>query len=136
MPLNFGKMMSRNRSSGTVPTIHEDHEGGTHHTEHSLAEHHGKAALPFFASPVDPEALKWLERRKRASSGVARSGTVAQFESESKETESGLAHRIFRKQHEASTLELFFDLFFVGNMAVFTTKSAHVDLQCKLFASS
>jgi len=128
MPFNLGKLMSRSRSSDTVSTAPE---AGIHHTEHSHAEHHAKAPLPFFASPVDPEALKWLERRKRASTGLAKSGSVDQFESDTKITESRLANRIFRKQHEASSLELFFDLFFVGNLAVFTTKSAHVDLQCK-----
>lgn len=99
-----------------------------HHSEHSHAESHKRGPLPFIASPIDPEALKWLAKRKRAS-GVGKSTSAAAFEADG--TESALAQRIFRKQHEASSLELFFDLFFVGNLAVYTTISAHVDLQCK-----
>lgn len=95
----------------------------------SHAEHPRHKPLPFLASPVDPEALKWIAKKKRSGNGVQRTTTVAQYEAE--QSESALAHRIFRKQHEASTLELFFDLFFVGNLAVFTTKSAHVDAQCE-----
>lgn len=110
-------------------TGHEAGEG--HHSEHSHAEHQ-RGPLPFIASPIDPEALKWLQKRKRAS-GVAKATSVAAFEAEG--TESALAQRIFRKQHEASSLELFFDLFFVGNLAVYTTISAHVDVQCKFLSS-
>lgn len=84
------------------------------------------------ASPVDPEALRWVRQKKRAGGGggIQRARTVAQYDAEQShgKSESALAHRIFRKQHEASTLELFFDLFFVANLAIFTTKSAHVDL--------
>ena len=136
MTFSLMKVLSRTQSSQTASTLHRNSSGeGLHHSQHSHAEHHQKAHLPFIASPVDPEALKWLERKKRAASGLARSTTVAQFESEGRDTESGMAHRIFRKQHEASTLELFFDLFFVGNLAVFTTKSAHVDGPCRSILS-
>lgn len=105
---------------------HEGPEG--HHSEHSHAESHKRGPLPFIASPIDPEALKWLAKRKRATGG-AKTTSAAAFEAEF--SESALAQRIFRKQHEASSLELFFDLFFVGNLAVYTTISAHVDVQCK-----
>ena len=101
-----------------------------HHSSHGHAEHHRHAPLPFLASPVNPDALSWARKRKHATPGLKRSRTVAQFHEEHGK-ESALAHRIFRKQHEASTLELFFDLFFVANLAVFTTKSAHVNVQSK-----
>lgn len=88
-------------------------------------KHHDKAhACPFLASPVDPEAYKWLQRRRKhdplVAGKVKRSGSVKEFEDE-QGTASHLAKRIFRKQHEASSLELFFDLFFVANLATFTT---------------
>lgn len=92
-------------------------------------------ALPFIASPVDPKAYAWLHHKKLTDplvpGKVKRSRTVQQFESD-QGTDSALAQTIFRKQHEASSLELFFDLFFVGNLAVFTDIHAHVDAQCKL----
>lgn len=91
-------------------------------------------ALPFISSPVDPKAYEWLHRKKLTDplipGKVRRSMTVQQFE-EDQGTDSKLAQRIFRKQHMASSLELFFDLFFVGNLAVFTDLHAHVDGQCK-----
>lgn len=102
-----------------------------HHTEHGHAEHHQKAPLPFIASPVNPEALKWVRNKKAsANGGVVRAKSVAAFESEA-HTESALANRIFRKQHEASSLELFFDLFFVANLAIFTARSSHTDWGCE-----
>ncbi|KAK4185360.1 bacterial low temperature requirement A protein-domain-containing protein [Podospora australis] len=42
-------------------------------------------------------------------------------------------HLVFSPRHEASTLELFFDLFFVANLATFTTYHAIVD-HSSLFA--
>lgn len=91
-------------------------------------------ALPFISSPVDPKAYNWLYRKKLTDplvpGKVRRSMTVKQFE-EDQGTDSKLAQRIFRKQHMASSLELFFDLFFVGNLAVFTDLHAHIDGQCK-----
>lgn len=127
MTFSLGKMLSRRTSDQTVSQVPSGH-----HSEHSHAEHHKAIPLPFVASPVDPEALKWVRNKKASADGaVVRSKTVAQFEAEA-HTESALANRIFRKQHEASSLELFFDLFFVANLAIFTARSSHVDWQCEL----
>lgn len=94
-------------------------------------------ALPFIASPVDPKAYAWLHRKKLTDplvpGRVRRSRTVQQFEDD-QGPDSALAGTIFRKQHEASSLELFFDLFFVGNLAVFTDIHAHIDAQCMFHA--
>ena len=117
------KVISRGKSTESVPTRRTVSRQSSH------AEHPKHKPLPFLASPVDPEALKWVAKKKRSGTGVQRATTVAAFDAD--QSESSYAQRIFRKQHEASTLELFFDLFFVANLAVFTTKSAHVDLQCQ-----
>lgn len=91
--------------------------------------------LPIIASPVVPEAKRWLDRQRQRQphasevTGVRRRSTVTQFEAE--HTVAQLAGRIFHKQHAASSLELFFDLFFVANLAVFTDQHALVDGQCK-----
>lgn len=91
-------------------------------------------ALPFIASPVNPKAYAWLHRKKLTDplvpGRVRRSMTVQQFEAD-QGPDSALAGTIFRKQHEASSLELFFDLFFVANLAVFTDIHAHIDAQCE-----
>lgn len=133
MVLSFGNSLKRKTSSGGALKHARSHSDASHNSgydEHddSHAEHARHKPLPFLASPVDPQALKWVAKKKR-SGGLEKATSVAQFDAE--RTESALAQRIFRKQHEASTLELFFDLFFVGNLAVFTTKSAHMDLQCE-----
>lgn len=125
MTFDLVKVLSRSKSNQPSMSEHGSHGEGSH------AEHHKSKPVPFLASPVDPEALLWLEKKKRHAQGVGRSTTVAAFEAEARESE--LAGRLFRKQHEASTLELFFDLFFVANLAVFTTLSAHVDLQCESY---
>lgn len=126
MVLSFGGSLKRQTSSGAALSHARSHSDAEHDDSH--AEHARHKPLPLLASPVDPEALKWVAKKKR-SNDVERTTSVAAFDAE--RTESALAQRIFRKQHEASTLELFFDLFFVGNLAVFTTRSAHMDWQCE-----
>lgn len=37
----------------------------------------------------------------------------------------------YKKHHEASTIELFYDLFFVANLVYFTSMYEHVDAKCK-----
>lgn len=128
MALGLSKLVSK-RPSNKRQSSTEKPQG--HHSEHGHAEHHQKAPLPFIASPVNPEALKWVRNKKAsAKGGVVRARSVAAFESDA-QTESALANRIFRKQHEASSLELFFDLFFVANLAIFTARSSHTDWPCK-----
>lgn len=75
--------------------------------------------MPLIASPVDPEAYKWLQSKRLepvphgpVAGKVRRSMTVRDFEKE--HSESKLAGRIFRKEKAATSMELFFDLFFVG----------------------
>lgn len=122
MPWGLGRSL-RKHTSATPHASSFDHDL-------SHAEHPRHKALPFLASPVDPEALKWATKKSRDKASIGGSTSVRQFEAE-QQTESSLARRIFRKQHEASSLELFFDLFFVANLAVFTTRSAHMDAQCE-----
>lgn len=123
MTIGLSKLLSRGSS---YDKMQEEPIG--HHSQHGHAEHHKSTPLPFIASPVNPEALKWVQEKKAGSN----SKSVQQFESDAR-TESALAKRIFRKQHEASSLELFFDLFFVANLAIFTARSAHVDWPCELY---
>jgi hypothetical protein len=39
---------------------------------------------------------------------------------------------IYKRHHEASTIELLYDLFFVANLAYFTAMHQHTDADCKL----
>lgn len=115
-------------------TSKEGYEHGGEHGEEHHEYHDECHALPLIVSPVDPKAYAWLKHQNLADplvpGKVQRSNTVAQFERDSR-TDSKLAQRIFRKQHEASSIELFFDLFFVANLAIFTDQHAHVDAVSK-----
>ena len=122
------------QSNSSSASLHSaDSERSNPYAKHK--SHAG--AIPIIASPVDPKAYAWLRRKQMTQSSEApvhekirRSTTVAQFEQEG--SESNLAGRIFRKQHAAAPLELFFDLFFVANLAVFTTNHEHIDAQSEL----
>jgi hypothetical protein len=72
--------------------------------------------LPFFASPVNEDALQALNHH-----GSFRSDST---------NESGTP-RLYKHHEEASTIELFYDLFFVGNLAYYTAMHQHVDAPCK-----
>lgn len=87
---------------------------GVHNSQH---EKHGP--IPLIASPVSPKAYNWLRRKEiepkshgPVAGKVKRSATVRDFEEE--HSDSNLAEHIFRKQDAATSVELFFDLFFVG----------------------
>jgi hypothetical protein len=43
---------------------------------------------------------------------------------------------MFEERHESSTVELFYDLFFVANLATYTANHEIVDGKCKAFYSS
>lgn len=74
--------------------------------------------VSFIASPLDPKTTEWLQNKHKTSNfTLKRQPTVAQNEA------LRIAGGIFRKQHEASPLELFFDLFFVANLAIFSFNS-------------
>lgn len=71
--------------------------------------------VPLIASPLDPKTTEWLQgKRDQNNLTLKRRPTVAQYEA------NKASGGMFRKQAEASPLELFFDLFFVANLAVFT----------------
>ncbi|KAE9966283.1 hypothetical protein BLS_007116 [Venturia inaequalis] len=84
-----------------------------------LSHHSGGPAptrryLPLFASPVNQESLEALHH-------------YDSFPSDS--TNQCSTPRLYKHHGEASTIELFYDLFFVGNLAYYTAMHQHVDAQ-------
>lgn len=73
-----------------------------------------RRCLPFFASPVNQELLE-------------ASNHYGSFRSDS--TNHSSTPRLYKHHEEASTIELFYDLFFVGNLAYYTAMHQHVDAQ-------
>ncbi|TID24474.1 hypothetical protein E2P81_ATG02780 [Venturia nashicola] len=70
--------------------------------------------LPLFASPVNQESLEALHHYDPFPSGS---------------TNHSSTPRLYKHHEEASTIELFYDLFFVGNLAYYTAMHQHVDAQ-------
>jgi hypothetical protein len=113
--MDFGRFLSVRRKE--PPKKHGHHEGPRRH-------------LPLIASPVNDDLHYAL-------------GSTGSFNSEklktrpksidSFSTTSSGTPIIYKSHHEASTIELFYDLFFVANLAYFTAMHQHVDAPCKLY---
>ncbi|KAK5056738.1 hypothetical protein LTR84_012270 [Exophiala bonariae] len=95
-----------------------------HHGEHSHENHLERKRLPLIESPVndqlydvlDSDGTPNLEKlRSRASVLPAISSTDGPI--------------LYKTRHEASTIELFYDLFFVANLATFTAAHNHSDAE-------
>lgn len=115
--LNMHK--AKKRTPQHSPNLKQTPEGHGH-------SHNPKHHIPFIASPLDPKATAWINHKHESGNlTLKRRPTIAQFEADR------VSGGIFRKQHEASTLELFFDLFFVANLAIFTTNHQHESPLCK-----
>lgn len=81
--------------------------------------------LPFLASPVNEDAFRSMSKgEKILSSRVSFSSTGSK------------SPVIYKHHEEASTIELFYDLFFVGNLAYFTAMHQHVDAECKCYVET
>jgi hypothetical protein len=90
--------------------------------------HSGHKNTPWIASPLDHTPVTKRESRyNETSTGVAQSTT----------NNSGIQFQLssdhdpdlppFKHHHESSTVELFYDLFFVANLATFTANHEIVD---------
>lgn len=100
--------------------------------ESSHSASHQRAALPLLASPVNKDVLDVvspdgsLDLEKLNTGSTSSTGTLT-----ISKTSSGNPI-IYRQHHEASTIELFYDLFFVANLAYFSAMHQHTDTSCKL----
>ena len=94
---------------------------------HGNSHEHERRNLRLIASPVQQDLHYALGHE----------GTLSLWKLESRpdsvhsiETIGSRNPQIYRRKHEASTIELFYDLFFVANLAYFTAVHQHVDAPC------
>ncbi|RMZ70046.1 Low temperature requirement A [Pyrenophora seminiperda CCB06] len=103
---------------------------GHHHSAHTR----GRTPLPLLANPINEDVLEVfsgsfdLEQTNTRTSTLFDSSNDAATLAGNGRTSRG--NIIIYKQHtEASTIELFYDLFFVANLAYFTAMHQHTDTE-------
>ncbi|KAI4631067.1 hypothetical protein J4E83_002595 [Alternaria metachromatica] len=106
---------------------------GSHNSTHAA---HGKdrTYLPLLASPINEDVLEVvsgnssdLEKVNTHTSTLDGSNETTTFAGNGRTSRGNI---IVYKQHtEASTIELFYDLFFVANLAYFTAMHQHTDAE-------
>lgn len=111
---------------GRFLTVRRRQVAHQHHGEGPHENHLERKRLPLIESPVndqlydvlDSDGTPNLEKlRSRASALPAISSTDGPI--------------LYKTRHEASTIELFYDLFFVANLATFTAAHNHSDAECE-----
>jgi hypothetical protein len=104
-----------------------------HESTHSAHEKQGY--LPLLANPINEDVLEVvsgnssdLEKTNTHTSTLASSNDTSTLAGNGRTSRGNI---IIYKQHtEASTIELFYDLFFVANLAYFTAMHQHTDAEC------
>jgi hypothetical protein len=103
-----------------------------HESTHSA--HEKKGYLPLLANPINDDVLEvvgnsWdLEKINTHTSTLDSSNDTTTLAGNGRTSRGNI---IIYKQHtEASTIELFYDLFFVANLAYFTAMHQHTDAEC------
>lgn len=87
-----------------------------------------RKTTPWIASPLAQEASEHTSAiEKTQSTGHVVGFELAESHHELHHSHSGPDEPVFREHHESSTVELFFDLFFVANLATFTANHEIVD---------
>lgn len=91
---------------------------------------------PWIASPLDEKALRVDSR------GNTPDETAPNLEGQDLQFRHDQLHKheadqpIFKKHHESSTIELFYDLFFVANLTTFTANHEIVSGPSRCFVST
>ncbi|UPX10221.1 uncharacterized protein EKO05_0000891 [Ascochyta rabiei] len=89
--------------------------------------------LPLLASPINEDAREALSNRASdvekltIAMGTAESLATTILAGNGRTSSGNIV--IYKPHHEASTVELFYDLFFVANLAYFTAMHQHTDAQ-------
>ena len=103
---------------------------------HSHSDHpKERTYLPLLANPINEDVLEVvlgnssdLEKTNTHTSTLDNSNYTTTFAGNGRTSRGNI---IIYKQHtEASTIELFYDLFFVANLAYFTAMHQHTDAEC------
>ncbi|CAO2653769.1 Nn.00g031800.m01.CDS01 [Neocucurbitaria sp. VM-36] len=109
----------------------QGHHGGS---QQSNDTREGKGYLPLLANPINEDVLEVvssgspdLEKRQTAASTIDGSDATTTFAGNGRTSRGNVI--IYKQHHEASTIELFYDLFFVANLAYFTAMYQHTDAE-------
>ena len=87
--------------------------------------------VPWISSPVEKPRYNSVESDGTpAESSVHFNDSMLDFEMPGKLSSRDVP--VFKKHHEASSIELFYDLFFVANLATFTANHEIEDRVCTL----
>jgi hypothetical protein len=97
------------------------HHGSSHDSTQSRVD--SKSYLPLLANPINDDVrevlsgtLSDLEKMNTATSTVESSSETPTFTSSGRTSRGNVI--IYKQHHEASTIELFYDLFFVANLGM------------------
>lgn len=108
----------------------QSHHGSSLRSHKAI--HERRKYLPLLANPINKNA-----RYVASGTSDLEKSTTDSSETLDATTLSGSERRsrgnaiIYKQHHEASTIELFYDLFFVANLAYFTAMYQHTDAECK-----
>ncbi|KAF1940514.1 hypothetical protein EJ02DRAFT_504067 [Clathrospora elynae] len=108
---------------------------GSHHSGHVKQ----RRCLPLVASPINEDVLEIVShstpdlQKMNTNSSTAHKSTLDGSDGTTTFAGNGRTSRgnviIYKQHHEASTIELFYDLFFVANLAYFTAMHQHTDAE-------
>ncbi|KAI1509185.1 LtrA domain containing protein [Pyrenophora tritici-repentis] len=102
---------------------------GHHHSGHAK----DRTPLPLLANPINEDVLEVFSGSSDLEKTNTHTGTLDSSNDTTTLAGNGRTSRgniIIYKQHtEASTIELFYDLFFVANLAYFTAMHQHTDAE-------
>ncbi|KAH7385431.1 bacterial low temperature requirement A protein-domain-containing protein [Phaeosphaeria sp. MPI-PUGE-AT-0046c] len=99
-----------------------------HHSSHSAhLKDHKKKPLRLLANPINKDVRQFLssESGDLEKSSNGNSSDTTTLAGDGKTSRGNVI--IYKQHHEASTIELFYDLFFVANLAYFTAEHQHTD---------
>jgi hypothetical protein len=98
-------------------------EGSLHHHHSSHSKDGGRKYLPLLANPINDDVREVLsgsfadiETSHSASKSHSGSSNTSTFAGNGKTSRGNVI--IYKQHHEASTIELFYDLFFVANLGM------------------
>ncbi|KAH7071980.1 bacterial low temperature requirement A protein-domain-containing protein [Paraphoma chrysanthemicola] len=108
------------------------HHSSSHGSTNS--KHDSKSYLPLLASPINDDirevlscSLSDLEKMNTTTSTRCSTSDTTTLAGNGRTSRGNII--IYKQHHEASTIELFYDLFFVANLAYFTAMHQHTDAQ-------
>jgi hypothetical protein len=91
---------------------------------------------PWISSPLDLNAMKVLSGDEPNGASKTYVGERIQEFNETHLHRSDSELLVFKRHSESSTIELFYDLFFVANLATFTANHEVVDGDCEITSIS